>query len=245
MIPIDIKNLAAKCIVLIWIAFLVNLSMYLLYTAVTLDLSALASLQGNSLVKEGLDKEIRLLMMMLAIALVGGIWFMIKDFYRSVKNANLYSSCYADYVANILPYEEFQKIITLNIYIARFNHTWLIWFIIQPLLSAMLGLVAYFIARSGLGVLASWNTATELSIQSLYLYAVLTFLAGFSSHKFIAWLDRLADKIFSSTLPESNQATKEQIKTAANQDRKELSETLESPVSTQDEKDTIALKTIR
>lgn len=40
-------------------------------------------------------------------------------------------------------------------------------------------------------------------------------MAGFSSHKFIAWLDRLADKIFSTTLPEEKAEKKMQVENAA------------------------------
>ena len=63
---------------------------------------------------------------------------------------------------------------------------------------------------------------TDLSIQSMYLYAVFTFLAGFSSHKFIAWLDRLADKIFSTTIPERVTDQKAAVVSAATFDRTEL-----------------------
>ena len=58
----------------------------------------------------------------------------------------------------------------------------------------MLGVDAFFIARSGLMSFA--GTQAEPTIQSAYLFATVSFLAGFSSHKFLAWLDRLADKAF-------------------------------------------------
>lgn len=54
------------------------------------------------------------------------------------------------------------------------------------------------------------------------MYAVFTFLAGFSSHKFIAWLDRLADKIFSTTLPEEKLEKRAQVENAASIDRSAL-----------------------
>jgi hypothetical protein len=52
-------------------------------------------------------------------------------------------------------------------------------------------------------------------------------LAGFSSHKFIAWLDRLADKIFSTTLPEKTLEKREMVKEAASMDRLNLKENIQ------------------
>ena len=138
---------------------------------------------------------------------------MIKDFYRSIKYANLFSVVCEDYLQERFSKEEFQKLITFEIYTGRFNYTWTYWFLIQPILSSILGLIAFAIARSGLGVLQGGSALSgEITIQSLYLYAVFTFLAGFSSHKFIAWLDRLASKIFETTLPaEKLQAQKDLV----------------------------------
>jgi len=94
-----------------------------------------------------------------------------------------------------------------------------------------LGLIAFFIARSGLGVLQGASSDSEITIRSLYLYAVLTFLAGFSSHRFIAWLDRLADKIFSSTIPEVRRAEiKSGVETDAEIDRNALKEEVTSTI---------------
>lgn len=62
------------------------------------------------------------------------------------------------------------------------------------------------------------------------MYAVFTFLAGFSSHKFIAWLDRLADKIFSTTLPEEKNEKRLQVENAAAVDRLALKSEI-SPIS--------------
>jgi hypothetical protein len=157
---------------------------------------------------------------------------MIKDFYRSVKYANLYTIAYNDYRAGHMKFSEFQRLVTVEIYTGRFNYTWIYWFLIQPVLSSTLGLIAFSIARSGLGVLQGANsTGADLSIQNIYLYAVFTFLAGFSSHKFIAWLDRLADKIFSTTIPERTLEQKNAVENASYTDRTELRQSVE-PVGT-------------
>ncbi len=64
------------------------------------------------------------------------------------------------------------------------------------------------------------------------MYAVFTFLAGFSSHKFIAWLDRLADKIFSATLPEQKEDLKNRVQTTATMDRITLRTDVQTPTTT-------------
>lgn len=45
---------------------------------------------------------------MLAVSIVGGVSFMIKDFYRSVKYANLFSVVCEDYLQERFSKEEFQ-----------------------------------------------------------------------------------------------------------------------------------------
>lgn len=139
--------------------------------------------------------EGRVLVLMLSVSIVGGLSFMIKDFYRSIKYANLYAVIYDGYSRRALSSDEFQRLVTFEIYTGRFNYTWTYWFLIQPILSSILGIIAFAIARSGLGLFNGGMTS-EITIQSLYLYAVITFLAGFSSHKFIKWLDGIASKLF-------------------------------------------------
>ncbi len=71
----------------------------------------------------------------------------------------------------------------------------------------------------------------DISVRSLYMYAVFTFLAGFSSHKFIAWLDRLADKIFSTTLPEEKFEKRTQVENTAAMDRMALKSEILPPTT--------------
>lgn len=169
----------------------------------------------------------KIILLMLAISMMGGVSFLIKDFYVANKRANLYDMTYADYVAGRINFEEFNRLISVETYMGRFNHTWIYWFFIQPILSSFLGLIAFAIARSGLGVLQGASAVTsDISVQNVYLYAVFTFLAGFSSHKFIAWLDRLADKIFSATLPEKVQDQKTMVQQIATIDRVNLKDTI-------------------
>lgn len=134
----------------------------------------------------------------------------------------MYDRAYDDFRAGNLNRESFQKLVTIEIYSGRFNHTWIYWFFIQPILSSALGIIAFFIARSGLGVMQGASADAEISIRSLYMYAVFTFLAGFSSHKFIAWLDALADKIFA--VGDMRSKIQAEVRTSAANDRLALKE---------------------
>lgn len=218
----ETRNTLAKILVVVWIGALVALALYIAKSAVTFDPNAYFGLPDNQRLPADIIKEIKVLILMLSVSIVGGVSFIIKDFYRSVKYANIYDRAYADFKNGDISREGFQKLATVEIYSGRFNYTWVFWFLIQPLLSSTLGIIAFFIARSGLGVLQGATMDADISIRSLYMYAVFTFLAGFSSHKFIAWLDRLADKIFSTTLPEEKAEKKSQVENAAATDRSAL-----------------------
>jgi hypothetical protein len=111
--------------------------------------------------------------------------------------------------------------VTLQVYLGRFNYTWTFWFLLQPVLSGVLGVVAYAIARSGLASILG-ATSEELSVRSLYLYIVFSFLAGFASHKFIAWLDRFAENIFKAPAMQQYRETKEAVQTMTAADRMDL-----------------------
>ncbi len=225
----DLWNLLAKLAVTAWIALLTWAAARVAHFALVTDGNSILGLSGpeNGL-PETVATEVRLATGMLAVAIAGGVSFVVKDFYKSVKNSNRYAMAFADFRSGALPKDSFQKLVPLGVYVGRFNHTWLFWFLVQPFLSAILGVVAFFIARSGLGVLQGTSSPSSgLTAQSVYLYAVFTFLAGFSSHKFIAWLDRLADKIFSTALPEQKAALRADVAAAAAGDVAELKDEVE------------------
>ena len=216
----ELKNTIAKIIVIVWIACLLVASYHVALQSVIFDVNGFFGLSGGRVLPESIVREIRIVFLMLSVGIIGGVSFMIKDFYQSVKYANIYEVSYSDYRSGSISVTEFQRLVPVDIYVGRFNYTWVYWFFVQPVLSSALGVIAFFIARSGLGVLqGSATVAGEITIQGVYLYAVFTFLAGFSSHKFIAWLDRLADKIFSSTLPEQKEELKSRVQTTATMDR--------------------------
>ncbi len=218
----ELKNTLAKIAIVLWIVALLGASGYVIRMSIGFDINSFFQLDGVNTLSPSVVLEIRIILLMLAVSIIGGISFIIKDFYRSVKYANLYTLSYSDYRIGNISAAEFQKLVTVDIYMGRFNYTWVYWFFIQPILSSALGLIAFFIARSGLGVMQTGSTSTDITLQSLYMYAVFTFLAGFSSHKFIAWLDRLADKIFSTTLPERKEELRNTVISSAANDRIEL-----------------------
>lgn len=227
ILALQTKNSIAKLIVLIWIVCLLLASLAVIRFAISFDINAYFLLQGEARFAPPIVLEMKVILLMLAVSMMGGVSFLIKDFYVANKNANLYDVTYSDYIAGRIDFSEFNRLVTLEIYMGRFNHTWMYWFFIQPILSSFLGLIAFAIARSGLGVLQGASAVTaDISIQNVYLYAVFTFLAGFSSHKFIAWLDRLADKIFSTTLPEKVQDQKTMVQQMATIDRVNLKDTI-------------------
>ena len=218
----ETRNTLAKLVVVLWIGALVYTAWHIAKTSVAFDPNAYFGLPDSQKLPADVIREIKVLILMLSVSIIGGVSFIIKDFYRAVKYANIYDRAYSDFKAGDITREGFQRLATVEIYSGRFNYTWVYWFLIQPLLSSALGIIAFFIARSGLGVLQGASVDAEITIRSLYLYAVFTFLAGFSSHKFIAWLDRLADKIFSTTLPEEKAEKKLRVENAAATDRSQL-----------------------
>lgn len=228
----EAKNTLAKILVVLWIISLVAGALIIAKSAVGFDPNSFFGLSGEQRLSAEIIRELKVLVLMLSVSVVGGVSFIIKDFYRSVKYANIYDRAYQDYKNGDITREGFQKLATVEIYSGRFNYTWVYWFLVQPLLSSTLGIIAFFIARSGLGLLQGAAIDAEITIRSLYMYAVFTFLAGFSSHKFIAWLDRLADKIFSTTLPEEKLEKRAEVESAAAVDRSALKSEI-SPSETQ------------
>ncbi len=236
MLSLDTKNTLAKITILLLILGLIALAGYVARFSIGFEVNQYLGLSGLNALPVEVNREIQLMILMLSVSIIGGVSFMIKDFYRSIKYANLYTVAYSDYTSGKIHLSEFQRLVTVEIYTGRFNYTWAYWFFMQPVLSSVLGIVAFFIARSGLGVLQGSGSVTpEITIQSLYLYAVFTFLAGFSSHKFIAWLDRLADKIFSTTLPERLVEQKAQVQQTVSEDISQLRQQVPSSNSSAEE----------
>lgn len=146
----EARNSLCRLIVLLWIVFLVLVAIRLAHFALSLDASSVGFMIDIPELSPVLSREIRLAIFMLAVALVGGIAFVIRDFYNAIKHANRYDEAVADYEKGRISMNELQRLVPIETYTRRFNHTWIYWFLSQPLLSAILGVVAFAIARSGL-----------------------------------------------------------------------------------------------
>lgn len=124
-------------------------------------------------------------------------------------------------------------------YIERFNYTWFLSFVTQPFGSVFLGIICYFIARSGLGFVSGVG---ELTVQSIYMYGVLSFMTGFYSNKFVEWLDHLSDRIFSKDFIDQKMEYQKQILEVTGNDMdnlkkdvtKELPEDMELGIKTKE-----------
>jgi hypothetical protein len=108
-----------------------------------------------------------------AMSIFGGVSFAIRVFYMSVRYANIYDQAYADYRGKNITFDQFQGLVKVEMYIERFNYTWFLSFVTQPFGSIFLGIICYFIARSGLGFMSG---VSELNVQSVYMYGVLSFM---------------------------------------------------------------------
>lgn len=153
MFSLETKNSLAKFVIICWIGILLGAALTVARFAITFDINAYFGFQGKQILAESIVTEARVLILMLAVSIMGGISFIIKDFYRANKYANLYDMAYQDYLNKRISLEQFQVLVTVEVYVGRFNHTWVYWFLVQPILSSFLGIIAFSIARSGLGVL--------------------------------------------------------------------------------------------
>ncbi len=150
MLTFENKNTLAKITIMLLIMALIVLSIYVAQVAIRFNVNEYLGLQGTALLPTAIVHEIQVIILMFSVSIVGGVSFMIKDFYRSVKYANLYTIAYSDYRDGQMSLSEFQRLVTVEIYTGRFNYTWIYWFFMQPVLSSALGVIAFFIARSGL-----------------------------------------------------------------------------------------------
>lgn len=228
--PVYVKNFIAKVFVMCWIVLLIMFALWLFLVSLRMHAASLVWIFGSQVPSETLVAEMRLLTFILGVSMIGGVSFVIKDFYSSVKCANIYTQTYADYVAGIIPMAEFQRIVPVEVYTRRFHFSWVYWFMTQPILSAILGVIAFAIVRSGLGAVQGVPTGEEImSVRSIYLYCIFSFLAGFSSHKFLAWLDSLADRIFGIGLEKKKIEERASLIENINRDKEVLKEDLAHP----------------
>jgi hypothetical protein len=97
-----IKNALAKIFVTVWIAYLIFAVYALVFFALSFDANAWFGLSGERALSETVDTELRLVIVMLAASLTGGVVYMIRDFYQSIKYSNIYDRAYDDYRARMM-----------------------------------------------------------------------------------------------------------------------------------------------
>jgi len=97
MFSLEFKNSLAKVLVLLWIVCLVGIALAVARVAIFFDVNQYFGIEGAQAFPKNIVVEVRVLFLMLSVSIVGGVSFMIKDFYRSIKYANLYDTVYADY----------------------------------------------------------------------------------------------------------------------------------------------------
>ena len=205
---LETKNFLAKLLTLTWFGLLIFASFLLIKYAIRFDINELLALPANEALSKAILMEGKMIFFIIAMSIFGGVSFAIRVFYTSVRYANIYDQAYSDYRGKNITFDQFQKLIRVEMYVERFNYTWFLSFVTQPFGSVFLGIICYFIARSGLGFVSGVG---ELTVQSVYMYGVLSFLTGFYSNKFVEWLDHLSDKIFSKDFLDQKADYKQQI----------------------------------
>ncbi len=134
----EIKNTIAKMVIVIWIILLVNFALSIAKYSISFDVNNVFQLPPEKAFSVEIVREGKLILLMLAIGILGGVSFMIKDFYKSIKFSNMYATFYSDYRGGNISRAEFQRLVTIEVYTGRFNYTWMFWFLIQPVLSSIL-----------------------------------------------------------------------------------------------------------
>ncbi len=207
--------------------------------AIRFDLNVFLWATGTDVLPKAIIMEGKMILFIIAMSVFWGVSFAIRVFYTSVRYANIYDQAYSDYRGKNITFEQFQKLIRVEMYIERFNYTWFLSFVTQPFGSVFLGIICYFIARSGLGFVSGVG---ELTVQSIYMYGVLSFMTGFYSNKFVEWLDHLSDRIFSKDFIDQKMEYQKQILEVTGNDMdnlkkdvtKELPEDMELGIKTKE-----------
>ena len=114
------------------------LGLFIIKSSFLFDLNIFLGIPEYAGFSEEVQKEAQIVIFMISMGLFGGISFIIRDFYQSIKKANLYHQAFNDYSEKNIGFEAFQKLTPIDVYTGRFNHTWTFWFTIQPFLSMVL-----------------------------------------------------------------------------------------------------------
>ncbi|MBT8183404.1 MAG: hypothetical protein KJN76_01080 [Eudoraea sp.] len=136
---------------------------------------------------------IGLYLLLVLFLLVGlPIWVYACDpFQQKLINILIYISCSGGIGGTIYCIRGFYK----NLGGKSFETIWTWWYVFRPIISAVIGLFAYFMIVGGLMSIS--NSPDVNYSKSVMFYCAVSFLAGFSFTKFVEKIDLISDTIFS------------------------------------------------
>jgi drug/metabolite transporter (DMT)-like permease len=75
----------------------------------------------------------------------------------------------------------------------NWDSAWHAWYVVRPILSAIMGAVAYLFIRAGLFVFGGQE---ELKQWSIYGYLAVCFIAGYNVQRFLEQLEAISEALF-------------------------------------------------
>lgn len=133
--------------------------------------------------------------LLLALLLLVGlpIWVYACDpFEPRLINILIYISCSGGIGGTIYCIRGFYK----NLGGDSFEAKWTWWYVFRPIISAIIGLFAYFMIVGGLMSIS--NSPDVNYSKSVMFYCAVSFLAGFSFTKFMEKIDLISGTLFSN-----------------------------------------------
>ncbi len=133
--------------------------------------------------------------LLLALLLLVGlpIWVYACDpFEPRLINILIYISCSGGIGGTIYCIRGFYK----NLGSDSFEAKWTWWYVFRPIISAIIGLFAYFMIVGGLMSIS--NSPDVNYSKSVMFYCAVSFLAGFSFTKFMEKIDLISGTLFSN-----------------------------------------------
>jgi hypothetical protein len=95
----------------------------------------------------------------------------------------------------------------------RWDPTWHVWYYLRPILSAVMGLVAFLFIRAGLVVFGSADART--SGGSVYGYLAVCFIAGYNVKRFLERLEAVSEASFGIKKKTDHKETDSRSETAS------------------------------
>ena len=122
------------------------------------------------------------------------VWVYVSDPFEEFKIINIlvYVACSGGIGGTIYSARGFYS----NLGGKTFEANWTWWYILRPVLSAIIGVFMYFLIVGGL--LSITNSPDVNYSKSVMFYCALAFLAGFSFTQFMSKVEQLSNTIFST-----------------------------------------------